>query len=175
MHGPEDRNVEPNARPSLLDRLMAGRRRDGAEQPSWTGIRRGIVAAAVWVPLVGFAAVAAASWPLAHRMDRRTAALETAVASIAEDRDRQSRLAGVFASPTLDARLSELRRHLPADVRLAACSFDVAEGLSFAIDTSDPDALRQAIRADPWFADVHDRGQTIGGNGVIRVVLTRAG
>ena len=75
---------------------------------------------------------------------------------------------GVVAiSTTLDA----LAQHLPASVSLASAEGRPGGAIRIAVDTPDPDLLRQALAGDPWFDRFRERGQEQHDDGGFRVTL----
>lgn len=168
--GAEEKKPGAARRTSLLERAAAGQRRAG----SGDGGRRRLVPL-VQVLIAGLAIAAAVVWLQAGRLDTRARALDGAVGMAAERGERLRATAAIFAAPTVDERLIELRRHVPPEIRLVAASVGDDRRLAIVLDTPDPDALRQAMRADGWLARFREQAQTAGGDGTIRVTLEEAG
>ena len=110
---------------------------------------------------------------LAGQARRQALALADRVAQVAEARAADQDGADLFADATLGEELAALATHLPPDTKLAMAARDAAGNLRIAVDSADPDALRQTLRADPWFADFRERGQSAADNGALRVTFER--
>ncbi|NIJ07735.1 hypothetical protein FHS31_001345 [Sphingomonas vulcanisoli] len=135
---------------------------------------RGVALRAIGAALLAVLALVAIVTGLLGRQARRQAvALGEVVAARAAMRDADRRAAGLFADPPLGDELAAVAAHLPPETRLASAARDEAGALIIAIDSADPDALRQTLRADPWFAAFQERGQNIGEGGAIRVTFRR--
>lgn len=138
---------------------------------SQRGRRRGFTAALGGILLV-VAFVEGIVWfEIGHVRREATAAGEGA-ARAAEAHDRLTAFAAAVAQAPLDADLQRIRAHLPPDARLAEAARDESGILTLAIDSADPDILRDSLANDPVLNRLSERGQERRDDGTIRVRLS---
>jgi hypothetical protein len=145
----------PDDHPSLVENVTHHRPRHGRT-----------------IALIGALAVLAAGLTFAAHATRKQAdalRLQSAAAAASEAAARaDAEGQGVVPiSVTLDA----LSQHLPAAVSLVSAEGRPGGTIRIAIDTPDPDLLRQALAADPWFDRFRERGQEQHDDGSFRVTL----
>jgi hypothetical protein len=95
----------------------------------------------------------------ARKLEARAAPRAARDAQAAQDRDA---LATLLRRPTLGATLDALARALPADTNLIRAERTPQGLLEADVSTTDPDALREAIRREPMLAGLRDTGQRQG-------------
>jgi len=113
----------------------------------------------VWLTLAARAARAQT-----HALERESAA---AAASASAEQAQALTAAGPLPSATIDS----LAQHMPAHVSLASVEGRPGGAIRIAVDTPDPDQLRQALGDDPWFDRFRERGQEQHDDGSFRVTL----
>lgn len=113
-----------------------------------------------------------AIWFDIARLRREAGAADEGAARAAEAHDRLAAFAAAVAQPPLDADLQRIRAHLPPDARLAEAARDESGVLTLAIDSADPDLLRESLANDPLLGRLSERGQERRDDGTIRVRLS---
>ena len=99
------------------------------------------------------------------------AALEAQAATAAAQADAAEDSAQSAGAPALSATLDALAQHLPSSLSLVSAEGRPGGIVRIAIDTSDPDSLREGFGGDPWFDRFRERAQEQHDDGSFRVIL----
>lgn len=171
-----DRDPLPPPRPSLAGQIVARVRRPAAPRgpaaPRWLAIVLALVLAAGPI-----ATIAAAHWletgvrAAARRLDARVAPGQAAQQARSEARRI---LAAALVRPGPAQLLDQLAAALPAEANVVRAERKADGMLEVEVATSDPDALRSALRRAAGLSGLHDIGQQEGGGRTL-VLLRGAG
>lgn len=158
--GKPDPEEAPRAPESLSQRL-ASRLRAGV--PPAAESRRGTAALVAVLIAFGPLATIMGAGLLTRHEDREAVRLRAALAPrIAAERAAaaaRAELGRTAARPTMGATLDLLAAALPGDAKLTRAERTLQGALELDIATSDPDALRSAIRRVPELAGLRDTSQ----------------
>lgn len=141
-----------------------------AALPRRTGLGGRAVSLAAFL-LVAGALAEGIGWARIRQIRADATTLAEGAARAAEMHDRLAAFAAVAARPPLDAELDRIGAHLPPDTHLAEASRAPDGTLALAIDTTDPDLLRDALAGDPLLGRLRERGQERRDDGTMRVRL----
>lgn len=162
---PSDLPPRPSLAGRLATRIRRGGRGDGKDPGGGTASPRIVVALAVLVAAGPLATIAGAMW-LRAGLVQDTARMEAQLAPHRLEEQRRARVREVLgvamARPGPAALLDELAAALSPEDTLARAERTAEGNLELEVATSDPDALRSALRRQPALAQLRDVRQREG-------------
>lgn len=167
------------ARDSLTDRLARGAVRAARVRPTLTARDARVAAALAGAVALGslLTIVGANLLHAGVKAETRVldAQLRARLAPLAAHADAATVLRDAVRQPTLTVTLEQLAGALPEDARLVSAARDTQGRLQFEVSTTDPDALRGALRGQPVFAGMRETGQRRTADARVVVTLRSAG
>ncbi len=167
------------ARDSLTDRLARGAVRAARTRPTPSARDvRVAVALASALALGPLLTIVGANLLRAGVEDENRvfdARLRVRLAPQTAHADAATILRDAVRQPTMTVTLEHLAGALPDDARLVSAARDAQGRLLFEVSTTDPDALRGALRERPYFAGMRETGQRRTADARLVVTLRSAG
>lgn len=167
------------ARDSLTDRLARGAVRVARKRPTLSArdarVAAALAGAVALGPLLTIVGANLLRAGVEAENVARDARLRVRLAPQTAHADAATVLRDAVRRPTLTVTLDQLASALPDDARLVSAARDAQGRMLFEVSTTDPDALRGALRGQPVFAAMRETGQRRTGDARVVVTLRSAG
>lgn len=167
------------ARDSLTDRLSRGAVRVARKRPTLSARDARVAAALAGAVALGPLLTIVGANLLRADVEAENRVLEARLrvrlAPQTAHADAATVLRDAVRRPAMSVTLEQLARALPDDARLVSAARDAQGRLLFEVSTTDPDALRGALRGQPGFAAMRETGQRRTADARVVVTLRSVG